>query len=268
MSAVITRDLPAEVYHRSTALGSSGLRELLRSPAHYWAAYLDPERAPRAETAAMRLGTMAHLAVLEPELFAGVVVAPKVDRRTKEGKAAWAAWEIESAGKAVATGDELAQASAIAAAVQSHPAAAALLSGAEREVSAEWIDPAHGVRCRARFDALSRERGIIVDLKTTEDARESEFSRSIAKWGYHTQAAHYLEAYRAAYGEHARAYVWIVAEKAAPYGVRVYTASPDLIARGNADRDRAIETLAECLREDKWPGYPVEISEIDLPGWA
>ena len=35
----------------------------------------------------MRFGTAVHTAILEPELFAGWVVMPDVDGRTKDGKA-------------------------------------------------------------------------------------------------------------------------------------------------------------------------------------
>lgn len=46
----------------------SFLKEFRRSPAHAWAKYVDPERV-EDQTAAMRIGTMLHCAILEPDRF-------------------------------------------------------------------------------------------------------------------------------------------------------------------------------------------------------
>jgi len=50
-----------EQYHADTsAISASGLKLFARSPAHYYAAYLDPQRPERQPTAAMKLGTATH----------------------------------------------------------------------------------------------------------------------------------------------------------------------------------------------------------------
>jgi len=56
-------------YHANPAIGSSGLKLMARSPAHYWAAYVDPEREPDAKTKPRRRGTAWHAAVFEPHNF-------------------------------------------------------------------------------------------------------------------------------------------------------------------------------------------------------
>ena len=92
--------MPAEQYHSHPAVGHSGLVRIMRSPAHYKDVLTDPPDP----TPAMRLGTAFHTALLEPDRFGQTfVVAPKFDRRTKEGKAQAEAWDTENAGKTALT---------------------------------------------------------------------------------------------------------------------------------------------------------------------
>lgn len=63
-------DMPNAVYHGGNPhIGSSGFKLLERSPAHYWAAYLDPERERKEPSRVMVMGTAWHTGVFEPELF-------------------------------------------------------------------------------------------------------------------------------------------------------------------------------------------------------
>ena len=90
-------------YQALAALNYSGAKELLKSPAHYqtWLA------APQKESAALRVGSAVHAAVLEPGHYAAdFAVAPDVDRRTKEGKEKWAEFQTLHAGKTILTTDE------------------------------------------------------------------------------------------------------------------------------------------------------------------
>ena len=86
----IYRDIPSTEYHAVPGLGSSHLRELLKSALHYKTSV----NLPNKETPAMKLGTATHCAILEPECFdIEYVEAPIVDRRTKDGKALWSELE-------------------------------------------------------------------------------------------------------------------------------------------------------------------------------
>jgi hypothetical protein len=131
--------MPAEAYHAIDALGSTDIKRLLRSPAHY-----QPGRARSAEpTDAMVIGTAIHLAVLEPERFAlEVVQRPTFDRRTTIGKAAFAAWTAEHAGRLALDAEDFDTVRRSADSVLAHPAARALLSEGAPEVSLRWDDPA------------------------------------------------------------------------------------------------------------------------------
>jgi hypothetical protein len=79
-----------------------------------------------------------------------------------------------------------------------HPAAALLLGiSGEAETTHMWTDATTGLQCKCRPDWISEDGGILVDLKTTEDASPREFQRSIAKWRYHVQAGWYMAAIEA-----------------------------------------------------------------------
>ena len=260
----IRRDLTNAEYHASPAISKSGLDLIRKTPALYqWR-----RSNPTEQTPAMRLGTLTHTVVLEPEVFAdSVIVRPEgIDRRTSAGKAAWAAFELEAEGREIITNEEGAKLAAIRDAVRSHPAAAKALAGLPViEQSIFWdVD---GIACRCRPDAVT-ERGVIVDLKTTRDASPEGFARSVAQYRYHVQAAYYSDGYRAVFGEAPRGFVFIAVETEPPYLVAVYVASETMTSRGRIEYQADLDTFRECLATDTWPGYSSSPLTLDLPKWA
>jgi hypothetical protein len=254
--------MPAEQYFAVEALSQSGATKLLRSPAHY-----KLDRDKRSEpTAAMQFGTAVHTGVLEPDRFAATVVAaPKVDRRTNAGKAEWSAFVESSVGRIVLDRADYDAARRCVDAVLAHPGARALLDGARREVSAFWLDPKYNIPCKARFDALNH--GGIVDVKTTDDASPDAFARSIAKWGYHRQSAHYSDGHEVALGTPSAFFALIVVEKEPPHAVACY-AMPDVgVLAGRREMATARARYAHCIAAGEWPAYPDTIETIALPKW-
>lgn len=67
--------IPIEVYHQHPSVSKSQLDQFARSPAHYLASLT----APRKETQAMRIGSLFHGLVLEPERVK-IAVAPEIGR--------------------------------------------------------------------------------------------------------------------------------------------------------------------------------------------
>jgi len=256
-------------YHSGEGVSRSDLRLILRSPAHYKAA----KEAPQEETKAMLIGSAFHCLTLEPELFPRrYVVAPDgLDRRTKEGKEAWASFESEAAGKKVLKQEDYEAAEKMAQAIQEHPLGGRLVNGGEAEKSVFWeTSTGNGqVLCKCRPDYIKALRGstVIVDLKSTEDARPEAFGKSSWNYGYHMQAAFYMDGLSATLGP-VGAFLFIVVEKHPPYAVAVYQASDQMIDAGRKQYMNALEVYAECTAKDVWPAYPQEIQELWLPGWA
>jgi exodeoxyribonuclease VIII len=252
-------------YHALPSISKSGLDLIHRAPALYkW------RRENRQDpTPAMRLGTLTHTAVLEPERFAAeVMVAPKIDRRTSAGKAEWQAFQIEAEGRELIAADEMEKLLAIRDSVHAHPAAfKALFGNPTIEQSIFWTDPATGVDCRCRPDCVTAA-GVIVDLKTCRDASPAGFAKSIAQYRYHVQAAFYSDGYAAAFGEPPRGFVFIAVETEPPYLVGVYVSSAAMVDRGRIDYHADLETFRECLATDTWPGYSTSPLTLDLPKWV
>lgn len=245
-------------YHADPAVSASHLHAISKSPYHYWSRFLDPNRKPVEPTAAMRLGSLVHTAVLEPDdLLQRYAVAP--DRRTKAGKEQ--AERIAAEGMEAVSEADMTLALSMASSVRSHPAAAALLAQGKAEQSFWWTDSTTGLRCKCRPDWFYSST--IIDLKTTADASPAGFARSVATFRYHVQASHYLS------GLHgAERFLFIAVEKAAPYAVAVYELDAEAMAAGNELRLRDIRMIADCQATQEWPGYGDDCQTLSLPKWA
>ena len=261
--------MPADQYHAHPAVGHSGLVRIMRSPAHYQEYVSNPPEP----TPAMQLGTAFHTALLEHDRFSQTfVAAPKFDRRTKEGKAAAEAWEVENAGKTSLTVDQMAVIKEMIVSVRSHAGAVRLLGDGMAEMSAFWTDRETGIECKCRPDFLSMAGETvtgIVDVKTCVDASADGFARAIAALGYDVQAAFYQDGLKAVTGKTIPFY-FIAVEKEAPYAVAAYKASDEMIEVGRAKYRGALELLKWCRENGTWPGYQPngEIETINLPRWA
>lgn len=259
----------AKQYHDCPAVGHSGLLRMMRSPAHY-RAWME---TPPEPTPQMVFGSAFHSALLEPENYArDYVLAPKFDRRTKDGKAAAEAWEAANAGKIPLTEDQVLAIGAMVDAVRAHVGAARLLAHGVAEMSGFWIDPDTGIECKCRpdFTSLAGETIVcIVDVKTTTDASAEGFSRAIASLGYDVQAAFYQDGLKALTGRSIPFY-FVAVEKDPPYAVAVYEAAEDVIEVGRRKYRGALQLLKWCRDNDSWPAYQPngEIEEISLPRWA
>lgn len=261
--------MSADQYHAHSAVGHSGLVRIMRSPAHYENYVTNPPEP----TPAMQLGTAFHTALLEPDRFGETfVVAPKFDRRTKDGKAAAEAWEAENAGKTALTAEQMEAIQSMAYLVRCHTGAAKLLSSGLAEMSGFWVDPGTGIECKCRPDWLAMEGNTItgiVDVKTCCDASADGFARSIASLGYDVQAAFYQDGIKTLTGRTIPFY-FIAVEKDAPYAVAAYKAGDEVIEVGRAKYRGALQLLKWCRENDRWPAYQPngEIETINLPRWA
>jgi exodeoxyribonuclease VIII len=236
---------------------------MLQSPLHYKLA----RTFASVPSAAMQFGTAVHCGVLEPQRFdAAVACAPTVDKRTKDGRAEWAAFVAGNAHKVVLDADAYERAHNTISAVRAHPGAAELLDGALFEVSLFWNDARYGVPCKCRWDLFNH--GGVVDLKTTSNASPAEFARQIVNFNYHVQAAHYLSGGEHARNEAPRFFAFIVVESEPPHAVACYALPGNAILAGAHLMNQALERYAAALAAGEWPGYPDTIEQIQLPRWA
>lgn len=253
-------------YAAWAAVNRSRLDAGLKSMAHLRHALESPAEE---ETPALTFGRRFHSALLEPESWRPVPL-PKVDRRTREGKELYAAAEaraIETRGEVVSEAD-LALIDAMCAAVRAHPNAGALVRHRHQtEVGIVWVDEASGLTCKARADALLElDPPILLDIKTTTNARPDAFNVSVAKYGYHRQAAMLVDGYRAVTGKSAAA-VFLPIEKEPPHGIAVLSMTAAAMDVGRMEYRALLMQLAECRRTGHWPGYDESTVPVDLPSW-
>lgn len=258
-----------EEYLASAGLGSSALNALSRSPWHYWAEFLAPERPQRKSTPAMDAGTLAHCAILEPyALHDRYAVKPEGhDGRTKDGKQ----WLESVNGRIVISSEQLETAKAQRAAVLAVPELAQLLSRGEPEKSVDAIDDETGVACKARIDwvhPLPDGRVILLDLKTSADPTPDGFARSVWTYGYHRQDAHYRAVYEHATGNEVAAFVFAAVSSAYPFLAVAHMLDDDALARGQANRRALLRLYAECAAKNEWPRPFAGLNLLSLPAWA
>lgn len=260
----IIRGMRSEDYHAVRAASSTRLKEIMRSPSHL--RWMD-ENGKTATALAM--GSAFHTMALEPEKFNDeYAVAPECDRRTKDGKAAWQSFADANIGKVILSMDDANAVTSMAMAIQSHSTASELLQGrSDTEISLFWTDSILGSKCKARLDAVNIDAKCIIDLKSTQDASRDSFARSIANFGYHIQAAWYIDAARLA-GFDVETIIFVAVEKTAPYGVACYTLDPEAIEQGRNEVRKALTLLSNCEASNYWPGYTSGIESLSLPRWA
>jgi hypothetical protein len=209
-----------------------------------------------------------------------VMLDPAKHGITKDGKqsnspASCGLWiataqKARNEGKIPLAKAEIQKAQRMAGNVFGNPLAAKLLAEGTPEVSIYWHDDQTGVRCRARPDYLPDRPGrmICVDYKTAKSANPLAFERAAADYGYHQQAAWYLDALREAEIDDDAAFLFIVQEKVAPYLMSLVQLDPEAIELGRRQNRRALETFAKCRDEKVWPGYGDGIHTAHLPAYA
>lgn len=256
-------------YRSYFGVNKSTLWEIRKSPKHYkWLL-----EHPGEDTPALRIGRAIHMAVLQPEEFCEhyVIIPEGIDRRTKAGREEWSAFvemHLKEPDREMLTAEENAEIVAIAnAAREEHRA---LLDGCETEVPLFWDDPRTGIRCKCRVDAMkeTKDAFIVIDLKTTSDAEIGAFTRGAVKYGYHVQAAHYINGVVANGLNHGKPIVWyfLAVEKKEPYVTNLIRADDGLIDEGQFRLMGLMDRLDKCLTENKWPGYGETV--MTMPAWA
>lgn len=266
-------DMPEDVYHADPvpggSLSSSGARALLPPSCPAKFRY---EREHPVIKDEFDFGTIAHKSVLGTGPRVAVIGAK--DWRTNAAKDAAKAAREEGA-LPILIGD-FDKVQAMAVAIRAHPLAAFLLNHehipGKPEQSLFWVDAEYPVWRRARADFLpdagARDRLILTDYKTTRSADPNHIARAVASYGYHQQAAWYLDGVTALGLGDDPAFVFVFQEKEPPYLVTVAQLDDQALRAGRERNRMALEIFRDCTDAGVWPAYSSEIELISLPPWA
>lgn len=262
-------DCTNDEYHADPRVSSTMLKLLRKSPAKFHWRYVLGRDRPET-TPAQALGSAVHSLVYEADKFDALfAVAPKVDRRTTAGKAAWAEFVAENDGKTLLPADVFGAAQHIANAVRSDVFAKMLLGlDGVAEQAIVWRDSATGIECKAKPDWACGKAATLVDLKTCGDASLAGFSRQMAAMEYHCQAAWYCDAWKALTGVQP-AFVFIAVETEPPYEVSCHEITEEAMVLGRERNAQALQELSECRASGCYePKWRQQINTLSLPAWA
>lgn len=251
--------MTVDEYNRLPYVNKSTLWEMRKSPLHYWHLIHD---TPKEDTPAMKFGRAVHSFILTPDVFHDeYIVAPKCDRRTKEGKAIWD--KLMECGKEIISAEDHETISAMQREVMKTNAFIWDPSiKKETEVPLFWKDDETGVLCKGRLDAITPD--YVIDYKTTTDASTAAFKREAFRFGYDLQAAMYMEAARANH-YNPKGFIFIAQEKDPPYMVNILHASDAFLDRGAWIMRDLLTKYKECKEKNEWPGYGE--NELILNEW-
>ena len=260
-------------YRKREGLSSSDIKRMMKSMAH-WKYFTDnPEED--TDTPSLKFGRAYHKMMLEPYDFdSEYAVAPKVDRRTKEGKEAYASFEQASEGKEIIDEETYNRLLEMREVLYKTPYVKKLIAG-EHEKSFFWTDAETGIKCKCRpdsFGVFGKDTNIIVDLKTTQCAETSTFMRSALKFNYDVQAAHYTAGLEEIYGKN-YTFIFIAQETKAPYLVNILQADSYFMENGREVRKVMLETYKKCLELNEYPGYmgfsedKTFFNDLSVPAW-
>ena len=279
----VYKDISFPEYCSWPAVNHSTLRHMDISPAHCRQYMLHGNQ----QTRSLRLGQAAHTAVLEPKKFEDdYFVIPFVeDARADKDHPHWKGkeyspcyvgewphkssnqWkehvgivERDNAGKILLPDDEYDEAMNIRRAVQEHVTARQIIDEPGLpEVCIVWKDEETGLMCKARIDKLVPSR--VIEIKSSDDARDFKFARAIERYSYHTQAAWYLLGLNALdiagkREEVERQHIFIVIENKPPHAVMCYQLDHESLTTGHFQNRNRLAEYSKCLAEDYWPAFP------------
>ncbi len=250
-------DVTPEQYHADhSRTSNSMLGDFHYHPGYYNGKFLTRTIEIDWQTPATRLGSMKHIAALEPDRWDSLVEIIPADVLSKSGAKntnAYKDWAAERPDKILAKEGELDTVRRMIDALQAHHIAGPLVrESGHCEQAIRWTDEATGIPCKSLRDKVIRNGRIIFDLKTCADNSPQAFSKAAYNFGYYRQLAFYLQGHSAAFGEDADAMFFIAVCKEPPYSVAVYELDDTAVELGRDAIRADLNGLARCLESKDW----------------
>jgi len=256
------RNVAERVYREDPAYNVSFLKVGVEGSAADMRAYRDNPDPPND---AMKFGTAVHCYLLEPKRFDETyVVMPQFSG--KGSVAAREAWEAAHSHLSILTEAEYSNLLGAAWAIANHPEASKIIRAAgDREVVSVWKDAKTGAMCKARIDFASLKAGLLVDIKTTRDARPGPWERQAAKLLYHMQDAWYRRGFDGC------EFVFVAVDQKPTNGrhrVGVYYLDAEWVAAGDRLCDTVLAGWLEREEARVWPDHCDGSMRLQGPTWS
>jgi exodeoxyribonuclease VIII len=252
-------------YDAIEAVNQSTLKAIGKSPLHY-KHKLESDNTESSEP--MRLGSLAHCLLLEPERLEldFAVWAPEGKKDDFKGKAFDEFLELHSNRQIVKQRDVDA-AVRIRQAIHASRLAMRYLAKCVTEPILVWRDKVTGILCKARLDGLSLSvPDVLIEIKTARDVSPWAFESAFAKREYDVQAAFYSDGYEAITGRTLYGKC-IAVENVEPHDVIVYDLA-EVLDTGREIYREMLGKLADCRKSGLWLGQsPTSERTLRLPKW-
>ncbi len=247
---------------------SSDLK-LLQQSVNHWLSKSD-----YPETKALMLGSLGHTMILEMnKLTERYLVMPKVDARTKAGKEQkmLAEEQANNEGKILISQDDFTQALGWRDNIQNDPVTSNVFikNRGQNEVSGFFKHPEFDdIKGAFRVDKLLEQEKIAIDLKIMQSAHPYAFMSSVRKFGYHIQAAWYLDGLKAITGDDYD-FIFVVCEKSNPHNVQPYRLCEKDLEKGRDDIRTTIKKYQEYqganeVQRNRLSGYYDGIQTLEV----
>lgn len=263
------QDIQNKDYHAIVGASSSILKMLLtKTPAHVYAQYFDPSRKTKEPSAAMQMGTAIHAAILEPMKFEAEYFVLDEGLDKKNSKSLFAA--IEAAGQIPLKRADFDVIESIRKMVFSKSTSDKYLSNGHAEKSIIINCDEYGIALKIRPDYCvlpcpEFPNGMILDVKSTEDASPNGFGDSVMKYGYELSAAWYCDVWQRHFKTEDRPlFVWLPVEKSEPYECAFYAAPDFALDYGREQYLSVLPVLAECIKTGVWNGYADGLENLNF----
>lgn len=246
---MISFDESAAEYHANDALGSTDVRNFIKSPTLFQDAR---NGICEDETPPMMFGTTTHLSVLEPKRFAERVAVQPATYPGAKGEVAWhnganhcKAWREEqvAAGKVVVTQDQQVTLHYIHKRMPDE--VRRILNSGRTEVTVRTKIGEHDVQ--ARIDIWA---DALYDLKSIRDI--GLIDKSICTLGYHIQQQWYRRVIAAETGTKAPPFRFLFVETAAPWRWRIVELDLDYVMAADHAIDDALAEISARNHSGFW----------------
>ena len=246
MKLIENHNLTHDSYYQDTEyVSNSMLNNLTGKSPEYFKFMMDN---PQPSSPAMKFGSALHMNVLQPEEFNNnYAIAPKFDKRTKQGKADYAEFINSNMLKTVISEQDYHLINQMTEKIMRDNDAKALLTNGLKEHIIAWENDFWNVKCRGMLDVYNKDANIIIDLKTTQDSSYYGFASSVRKFKYYKQAAFYMDAVKA------YEFYIVAIEKNPPFSINIIQLGDNLIDMGRDLYNTDLEIYKYCLDNDYWP---------------
>jgi hypothetical protein len=262
-----------EKYHqRGELFSSSNIKEMGKTPWHYYKNVICGEGKP---TTSQALGTIVHGALLEDRFSELVAIPTKWETMADQKKRGVETPRsvadqkqdfIDHHNGFACSQTDYEKVEGMYEAFHQDSLAQSLVSKENLvEQGFAYWDQEHEVKCRFRPDIINLKKGYIVDYKTAQSARESSFKWAVIRYGYHISAAHYMIGAERLFPGTIKEFYFIVQENSHPFACATYRLSATDIMFGATLRSQYIKKIQKYTKLEEWPGYTIDIKELQLP---